>query len=76
MRAQNLRPGMAVWNPLGQEPWVLDVLAVGAGDTEKMVTVTAVQGSVRVAEDWPVHLYTMADADLEHCLLVEEEHRR
>jgi hypothetical protein len=72
MRARHLRPGMAVRNPLGQEPWVLDLLEVGPPDVEQMVTLTAVQGKVRVVEDWPVESYTAADADLESCLLLDE----
>ncbi|WP_370973680.1 hypothetical protein [Amycolatopsis sp. cg9] len=59
-------------NPLGQPPWVLDIVAVQGPDAEQMVTLLAVQGTVRVADDWPVPLYTIADADLESCLMLEE----
>jgi hypothetical protein len=40
-----------------------------------MVTLIAVQDTVRVAADWPVHPYTADDADLESRLLAEEVHR-
>lgn len=74
-RAGQLRPGTTVRNPLGQPPWVLDIVAVQGPDAEQMVTLLAVQGTVRVADDWPVQLYTTEDADLESSLLLEEATR-
>ena len=75
VRAMHLSAGLAVRNPLGQEPWVLDLVEVSRPDVELMVTLTAVQGVVRVALDWPVEIYTAAAADLEAGLLLDEHHR-
>ncbi|ASR39996.1 hypothetical protein BAY61_32465 (plasmid) [Prauserella marina] len=76
LRAGDLPSGITVRNPAGQQPWLLDLLAVHGPDAEQMVTLAAVQGTVRVAADWPVALYTAADADLESCLLLDEEQDR
>jgi hypothetical protein len=70
--AAQLSPGATIRNPLGQQPWVLDLLDVGDPDAEGMVALTAVQDTVRVAADWPVHLYTAADAVLEAGVLAAE----
>jgi hypothetical protein len=75
VRAMHLRPGLAVRNPLGQAPWVLDLVAVSRPDVELMVTLTGLQGTVRVSLDWPVEIYTAADADLEAVLLLDEHQR-
>lgn len=75
MRAMHLRAGLAVRNPLGQAPWVLDLVAVSRPDVELMVTLSGVQGAVRVSLDWPVEIYTAADADLEAILLLGEHQR-
>lgn len=75
VRAMHLSPGLAVRNPLGQEPWVLDLVDVSLPDVELMITLAGVQGAVRVSLDWPVELYTAAAADLETSLLLGEHHR-
>lgn len=71
LRGDALRPGMTIHNPLGTEPWVLDVLAVTAPDATGLVTISAVQDTVQVAPDWPARPYTLADADLEATLLMD-----
>lgn len=73
MQVMHLKPSMAVRNPTGTEPWTLDLVAVSPVDAELMVTLTAVQGVVRVMLDTWVDIYTPADADLEACLLAENE---
>jgi hypothetical protein len=75
VRAMHLSAGLAVRNPLDQEPWVLDLVEVSRPDVELMVSLTAVQGVVRVALDWPVEIYTAAAADLEASLMLDEHHR-
>jgi hypothetical protein len=75
VRAMYLRPGLAVRNPLGHEPWVLDLVAVSRPDVELMVTLTGLQDTVRVSLDWPVEIYTAAAADLEAVLLLDEHQR-
>jgi hypothetical protein len=72
----HFRPGLAVRNPLGQEPWVLDLVTVDHLDQELMVRVHAVQGIVRVSLDWSVELCTAATADAETALVIEEQQRR
>lgn len=73
--AMYVQPGVAVRNPLGQEPWVLDLVHVSRPDVELMVTLTGVQGTVRVSLDHMVEIYTTAAADLEASLLLEEGQR-
>lgn len=75
VRAMHLRPVLAVRNPDGEEPWVLDLVAVSPPDVELMVTLTGLQGTVRVSLDWPVEIFTAAAAGLEASLLLDEHQR-
>lgn len=75
VRAMHLCAGWAVRNPHGEEPWVLDLVDVTRPDVDLMVTLTGLQGTVRVSMDWPVELYTAEAADLEASLLMDEHQR-
>jgi hypothetical protein len=71
----HLKPGMTVRNPLGEEPWILDLVDVNEPDAELMVTLTAVQGVIRVAWDTWADIYTAEDAALEASLVMDEADR-
>jgi hypothetical protein len=70
-----LKRGMTIRNPLGKEPWILDLVDVSEPDAELMVTLTAVQGVIRVAWDTWADIYTAADAALEASIVMDETDR-
>jgi hypothetical protein len=58
--------GMTVHNPLGEEPWTLDVLSVHPAPGEpEMVILHALQGDVLVSQDYPTAPRTQEDDDIE-----------
>lgn len=69
MQVMYLKPGMTIRNPLGEDPWILDLVHVSLVDADLMVTLTAVQGQIRVMPDTWADIYTAADADLEASIL-------
>jgi hypothetical protein len=78
MQVRYLKPGMTIRNMeiRGDDPAILDLVHVSPVDAELMVTLTAVQGVVRVCLDTWADIYTDEDADLEASLLIEDEQER
>jgi hypothetical protein len=71
----HLEPGMTIRNPLGREPWILDLTVVSKPDAQLMVTLTAVQGVVCVVLDTWADILTEADLAAEASIVMDEAER-
>lgn len=75
--AATLKPGHSFWPFDGDHGGTcVDVVSVGATDVDGMVTITTLVGKpIRMAWDWPVRLFTAADADMCRSLVMSEQDR-